>query len=77
MPPGTFSTVSTRDAAFVALALPRRPVVMRASAITANPQPAMIHQPGRTAAVNPDLSEPCRFAVSTDPMTATPSTWPT
>lgn len=42
-----------------------------------NPQAAMIHQPGRVAAANPDWSGPCRFAVSTDPVAATPSTWPT
>ncbi len=50
------------------------PVVMRARTITAAPQAAMIHQPGRVAAANPDGNGRRRFAVSTDPMTATPST---
>src|ERR1700722_5267990 len=71
------SAVATSDAVFVALAFPRRPVVTRARTTTANPQATMIHQPRRAAAANPDDSGPCRFAVSTDPTTATPSTSPT
>ncbi len=56
---------------------PRRPVVYRARAITATPAPVMIHQPGRVALANPGGSGPCRFAASTEPMTATPSKGPT
>ena len=68
---------ATSGAVLAALAFPRWPVVMRARTITASPQAAMIHQPGRVAAANPDCSGPCRFAVSSAPVTATPSTWPT
>src|SRR5271169_2785664 len=61
---GTFcaasSAVATSVAVFAALALPRRPVVMRARTITANPQAAMIHQPERDAAAKADGSGPCR-----------------
>ena len=38
---------------------------------------AIIHQPGRVADANPAAIEPCRFAASTEPITATPTDEPT
>lgn len=47
------------------------------SARITRPKPVRIHQPAWLAAGSPDSSEPWIRDVTTEPMTATPSVWPT
>src|ERR1700736_5132843 len=75
---GIFSSaLATSVAVRAALAFPLRLVVISARTVTTTPAAATIHHPGRVAAANPAVIEPCRFAASTEPMTATPSDEPT